>query len=109
MLLRGGVGWSGDTDGSFEVSVTDAGRTVRAEVLLDDDGRPRDFRTEDRFADLPAAWCRRRGAPPSTDGPCIDGRPRPTGAPPSGICPTRSSDTRELALADLALDVPPGR
>jgi hypothetical protein len=109
MLLRGGVGWSGDTGGSFEVSVTDAGRTVRAEVLLDDDGRPRDFRTEDRCADLPGGLVQAPWSTPVEGWALHDGRPSPIRAAAVWHLPDQEYRYGELALADLALDVPPGR
>jgi hypothetical protein len=68
VLLDARTGWEPAGDDGFRVSVTDAGRTVSAQVFLDDEGRPRDFRTEDRWADLPG---------------------RPVGRP-SGTCPTAS-------------------
>jgi hypothetical protein len=86
MLLDTRTSWDAVSDDSFHVSVTDAGRTVSAEVFLDEDDRPRDFRTEDRYADLPGGLVR---APWST----------PEGEYRYG----------EMTLADLALDVPPAR
>jgi hypothetical protein len=52
MLLDLDVKWSGVDDHSFEVALSDAGRTVRAQVFLDDADTPVDFSTTDRFADL---------------------------------------------------------
>ena len=77
MLLDSRTGWEAASDDSFEVSVTDAGRTVRAEVFLDDEGRPRDFRTDDRFADLPGGLVRAPWSTPVTGWAVVDGRPRP--------------------------------
>jgi len=108
MLLRRGVGWSGDSDASFEVSVTDAGRTVRAVVLLDDDGRPRDFRTDDRFADLPGGLVQATWSTPVEGWAVHDGRPRPVRAAAVWHLPDQEYRYGELALADLSLDVPPG-
>jgi hypothetical protein len=53
VLLDARTGWEPAGDDGFRVSVTDAGRTVSAQAFLDDEGRPRDFRTEDPWADLP--------------------------------------------------------
>lgn len=65
MLLSPAVRWSaGPDDRSFVLDFTDAGRTVRAEVLLDSRGAPRDFRTDDRYADLPGGLVRARWSTP---------------------------------------------
>lgn len=49
MLLGGPVSWK-EVDGeSFEVAVTDHGRTARARVRVDARGAPLDFETGDRF------------------------------------------------------------
>src|SRR4051794_1423481 len=45
MLLHPRTAWEPAGDDSFRVSVTDAGRTVTAEVFVDAEGRPRDFRS----------------------------------------------------------------
>jgi hypothetical protein len=58
MLLDARTAWEAMSDDSFRISVTDAGRTVSAEVFVDDQGRPRDFRSEDRWADLPGGRVR---------------------------------------------------
>ncbi len=53
MLLGPSTTWRGLDDSSFEVRLTDAGRTVSATVTLDARGAPIDFTTNDRFASLP--------------------------------------------------------
>jgi hypothetical protein len=108
MLLGPRTTWRAAGDDAFRVAVTDAGRSVSAEVLLDEQGRPRTFRTEDRYADLPGGLVRVPWCTPATGWAVVDGRPRPTtGAavwqlPEGGFC------YAELTLLDLALDVPPG-
>ena len=109
MLLGTRTVWEAAGEDSFRVSVTDAGRTVSAEVFLDDQGRPRDFRTEDRIADLPGALVR---APWSTlvrRWTVADGRPRGTGGAAVWHLPDGELRYAEMTLVDLALDVPPGR
>lgn len=64
MLLTLDVGWEAVDDRSFDVTLTDAGRTVRARVFLGDDGLPSDFSTEDRYADLPEGLVRTRWSTP---------------------------------------------
>jgi hypothetical protein len=109
MLLGTPTAWQATGDDSFRVSVTDAGHTVGAEVFLDADGRPRDFRTEDRFADLPGGPVRAPWSTPVAGWTVVDGRPRLTGAAAVWHLPAGEYRYGELTLADLALDVPPGR
>ena len=109
MLLDGRTAWAAASADSFEVAVTDAGRTVRAEVLLDERGRPRDVRTADRFADLPGGPRQAPWNTPVTGWTVVDGRPRPTGGAAVWQLPDEEFRYAELTLVDLALDVPPGR
>jgi hypothetical protein len=108
MLLDSRTSWTAASDDSFDVSVTDAGRTVRARVFLDDEGRPRDFRTEDRFADLPDGLVRTPWSTPVGGWSVVDGRPRLCGAAAVWHLPDREYRYGELTLVTLALDVPPG-
>lgn len=55
LLLGPEVSWTGLDEGSFEVALTDAGRTVRARVLVDEAGRVTDFSTTDRFYSPPGS------------------------------------------------------
>jgi hypothetical protein len=68
-----------DDDG-FRVELTDGGRSVAARVLVDDDGAPRDFWTDDRYADLPGGLVRCRWRTPVDGWTVLDGRPTPVGA-----------------------------
>jgi hypothetical protein len=108
MLLSPRTRWEGRGH-DFEVSVTDEGRTVCARVLLDDEGRPRELRTEDRWADLPRGPVR---APWTTrvDGwTLVEGRPRMTGGAASWQLPEAELRYAEMRLVRLDLDVPPTR
>jgi hypothetical protein len=49
LLLVPGVSWSEVDSASFDVALTDHGRTVRARVFIDDRGAPVNFETTDRF------------------------------------------------------------
>ncbi len=49
MLLVPEVRWSGVDGRSFDVALTDHGRTVKARVFVDERGAPTDFETTDRF------------------------------------------------------------
>jgi len=58
MLLRPNTSFSPVDDRAFDVTLVDAGQTVTARVFLDDDGRPVNFSTTDRYADLPGGLVR---------------------------------------------------
>jgi len=77
MLLRLPVEWTPVGDDSFDLTLTDHGTTVRARVLLTAEGAPRDFTTEDRYADLPGGQVRARWSTPLV-GWTGGARPRPT-------------------------------
>ena len=65
MLLHPAVRWlDGAGPDSFVLDFTDAGRTVRAEVWTDERGAPRNFATDDRYADLPGGLVRARWSTP---------------------------------------------
>nr|WP_233498882.1 DUF6544 family protein [Blastococcus sp. TF02A-26] len=114
MLLDPRVRWEETGEDSFRVAVTDAGRTVSAEVLLGARDRPRDFRTEDRWADLPGGLVRATWSTPVLDWTTVDGLPRLGRACALWHLPDGSRLVyAELSLLDLALDdaldVDPGR
>ena len=107
MLLTPRVAWDSATDDNgFRVSVSDAGRTVGAEVLLGPDGRPRDFRTGDRYADLPGGPVRVPWSTPIPGWDVVDGRPRQVGGAAVWQLPAGEFRYAELTLLDLHLDVP---
>jgi hypothetical protein len=82
---------------------------VSAEVFLDDEGRPRDFRTEDRFADLPGGLVRAPWSTPVQGWTLVEGRPRPTAG--AAVWHLLDGEFRyaEMSLVDLDLDVRRGR
>ncbi len=45
-------------DRSFDVTLADADLRVTARVFVDEDGRPANFSTTDRYADLPGGLFR---------------------------------------------------
>jgi hypothetical protein len=109
MLLHERTTWQAADDDGFRVAVTDGGRTVSALVRLDDDGRPRDFRTEDRWADLPGGLVRAPWSTPVRGWAEVAGVPRPAGGSAVWHLPDgREFRYGEMVLRDLALDVPPG-
>lgn len=107
MLLHPRTTWTTAGDDGFRVAVTDAGTTVSAEVLLDDEGRPRDFRTTDRWADLPGGPVRAPWSTPVTGWTRTAGRLRPTGAAAVWHLPDGELRYGEMTLRSLELDVPP--
>jgi hypothetical protein len=109
MLLHPRTAWEAAEEDSFRVSVTDAGRTVSAEVFLDDSGRPRDFRTEDRWADLPGGLVRAPWTAPVAGWTVVDGLPRPSGGAAVWHLPDGELRYGEMTLRSLDLDVLPGR
>jgi hypothetical protein len=54
MLLEPAVAWSEAGDEAFELTLTDAGRTVRARVHVNARGAPIDIETDDRWLEDPA-------------------------------------------------------
>lgn len=76
MLLGGPVSWSAADSDSFELAVTDHGRTARARVRIDARGAPVDFETTDRFMYAGKSPPRRvRWRTPVTRMTEVDGRP----------------------------------
>lgn len=78
MLLTADASFTEVDDSSFDVRLTDAGRTVTARVHVNDQGAPVDFVTEDRYADLPGGPVRTRWSTPVEGWQRIEGRAAPT-------------------------------
>lgn len=77
MLLAHEVVWEAADDDSFDVSLTHAGHTVSARVLLDERGAIRDFSSADRWADLPGGLVQAEWTTPFDGWGVADGRPLP--------------------------------
>lgn len=77
MLLAHQLAWAAVDDDSFDVSLTHAGHTVSARVLLDERGAIRDFSSTDRWADLPGGLVRAEWTTPFDGWGVADGRPLP--------------------------------
>ena len=58
MLLGPNISFAAVDDHSFDVSILDAAQSVTARVFLDDQWRPVNFSTTDRYADLPGGLVR---------------------------------------------------
>jgi hypothetical protein len=77
MLLGLDTEWRGVDERTFDVALTDSGRTVTGRVFLDDRGAPVDFSTTDRFADLPGGLARAEWRTPVQTWEVVGGRPLP--------------------------------
>ena len=103
MLLGHGVTFHPVDGDAFALRLEDHGVVVRARVTVDDEGRPVDFETTDRFLDgvrtrwtTPIdAWSRVDGRAMATRGRAIWHRPEP-------FC------YGELTVGPVEFDVPPG-
>ena len=78
-LLVPAVEWAPVDDRSFDVVMRDHGLTSTARVWLDADDRVVDFRTEDRYADLPGGVVRALWSTPLAPWSDATGRTFPTG------------------------------
>jgi hypothetical protein len=58
MLLRPNTSFAAVDDHAFDVTLVDAGQTVTARVFLDDEARPVNFSTTDRWGDFPGGLVR---------------------------------------------------
>ncbi len=114
LLLVPEVQWHGVDERSFELSLADHGRAVRAKVIIDERGAPVDFETTDRFyADPkdPAKATRCRWTTPIAGWQEVGGRTLPT----AGKAVWHPEGEPELAYAEiqflpetLAFNVAPG-
>ncbi len=110
MLLGPGTVWSEVDEGSFDVSLTDHGRTVMARVFVDSVGVPFDFSTTDRFmwkSDGPPE--RVRWTTPVEFG-IVSGRPVATHGQAVWQLPEGPHSYADFTLRpeSLAFNVPPG-
>lgn len=107
MLLQAPVAFHEVDDASFDVTLTDAGRTVSARVELDARGAPIDFQTEDRFIDLPSGPARARWSTPVEDWRVVAGRPVPTRGSAVWHLPEGDLTYGVLAFTDDAIEPNP--
>lgn len=81
MLLGPETNWTAVDDRTFDVALTDSGRTVKGRVFLDERGAPVDFETTDRFGQDPAdperKFVRARWTTPVEAWTEVGGRPVP--------------------------------
>jgi hypothetical protein len=76
MLLNPAASWSAVSKDSFDISLTDRGRTVTARVLVDEQGAPREVGSEDRYIALPDGLLRARWTTPVHELTIVDGVPQ---------------------------------
>jgi hypothetical protein len=107
MLLVDAVTFDAVDDRAFDVSCRDSGRTVTARVFLDDDARPRDFRTTDRFADLPGGLQRAQWSTPIAGWREVGGRATPTAGAAVWNLDSGDFTYAELTFADDAITYDP--
>ncbi len=79
MLLGATASWSEVDNGSFDVTLADAGQTVTARVSVDGRGAPTNFSTTDRYAALPGGPVRARWTTPVAGWELGGERPLPAG------------------------------
>ena len=77
MLLRYDVAFTALDDDTFDVALTDSGRTVSARVFLDERGAPHNFSTTDRYAALPGGSVQAEWTTPVADWTDVNGRVLP--------------------------------
>jgi hypothetical protein len=114
MLLTPDVTWAAIDADSFDVALTDHGRTVTARVVIDGRGAPRDFSTTERFCsdpDNPKRLMRARWTTPVAGWQTIDGRRLPTRGEATWHLPRGAFTYADSTLvrASLAFNIPPGR
>jgi hypothetical protein len=113
MLLVPEVQWRAVDPDSFDVSLTNAARTVSARGFLVERGAPRDFSTTDRFMADPAnpkRLMRARWTTPVSEWAMVNGRSLPFRA--KAVWHLAAGDfcyaELELMLDSVAFNVPPG-
>jgi hypothetical protein len=78
MLLALPVSWAPAGGNSFDITLEDCGHRVTARVFTDDRGAPVDFRTGDRWCDLPGGLVRARWSTPVAGWVEVNGRHLPS-------------------------------
>lgn len=113
MLFVPNISFSRVDADSFDVSLTDYGRTVSARVFVDENGAPKDFSTTDRFCsdpNRPSRLTRARWSTPMDGFELVDGRRRPAGGKAVWHLPQGPFDYADFRLipGTLVFNVPPG-
>lgn len=105
MLLNSATTWAATgTDDTFNVAITDVGHRVQARVVLDADGRPRNFCTTNRWAALPEGLARARWTTPIIGWQIVDRRPLPTSGNAVWHLPDRPFHYAHIDIPPDAID-----
>ena len=99
MLLTPAVTWSAVDDECFDITLTDADRTVAARVFVDERGAPRDFSSDDRYIALAGGPVQARWTTPIHDYGVVDGRLRTLRASAVWHLPNGPCEYARLVLA----------
>lgn len=113
MLLVPEVSWAAVDADSFDVALTDHGRSVTARVFIDANGAPTNFSTNDRFCynpDQPKQLIRARWTTPVAGWRTIDDRRLPTSAQAIWQFPEGPFAYADFSLIpdEIVFNVPPG-
>ncbi|WP_433934962.1 DUF6544 family protein [Sorangium cellulosum] len=112
MVLGPEATWTAVDDRSFDVALTDQGRTVTARVFVDERGAVTDFSTTDRYVEDPAhpkEMVQARWSTPVEGWMVVDGRPVARGGKAVWHLPGGDFAYAAFALADggIEFDVAP--
>ena len=107
MLLRAPVAFREVDADSFDVTLTDAGRTVGARVRIDERGAPVTFTSDDRYADLPGGLVRVPWSTPVSGWRRVDGRALPTAGSAVWHLPAGDFTYAELDFAPDSVEANP--
>jgi uncharacterized protein DUF6544 len=108
LLLGPEAGFCAVDDCSFDVTLRDRGRQVRARVFTNGDGAPVSFRTGDRFVEDPAAggaWRRTEWVTPVDGWQSVGGRRLPTTGRATWLLPSGPFTYVELAIVPASFVV----
>ncbi|HMK73963.1 MAG TPA: DUF6544 family protein [Myxococcaceae bacterium] len=113
LLLGPEARWIAVDDESFDVALSDRFHTVRARVLVDEHGAPRDFTTTDRFSQDPRdtkRFVRTRWSTPVAGWQMVGGRPLATSGKAVWHVPAGDFAYAEMSFIDgsVAFNVAPG-
>ena len=108
MLLSPATSWAAVDEASFDVTLTEGGRTVSGRVFVDERGAPYDFSTTDRYVDLPGGLVRAEWRTPVWSWDVVDGRPLPGRLCAVWHLPDGPMPYADGRLSDVTFNVAPG-
>lgn len=104
MLLGPAVTWGEVDDRTFDVSLTNEGRSVTGRVYLDERGAPQDFSTTDRYVALPGGPVQAEWTTPKSGWRTVGGRSLPVGGSAVWHLPDSAFTYAELAFGPGAVE-----